>query len=357
MKLEQKSGRPAEFSFLQDLPDETEIIEPRAGELRPKQVLDARFVIDVAIYRGGMGTIYQAHDAADHNEPVAIKVPHLNYESDPKFFSRFQREEEIGRKLNHPFILKFIPTDGKSRPYIVTELLRGWTLAHALGHTRPLPEHEALKIASLVCDALHHMHWRGVVHRDLKPGNIMLCRDGTIRIMDFGISSAAHSRKITMGGLGGTMGTPDYMAPEQVKNARTDERTDVYCLGAILYEMFTGVVPFQNENTWSAMNDRVTGDPVAPRKINPNLTPQAEEIVLHAMQREPGERYQTAAAMKVELDAPQSVRVTGYANRLQGPHWRMSLQGTPVLTGTLIGIGFLSFQALLFLLLRHWLSK
>ena len=136
---------------------------------------------------------------------------------------------------------------------------------------RPLPEKDALRIASLICDALQHMHERGVVHRDLKPGNIMVCRDRTIRIMDFGIASAADARKITLHGLTDTMGTPEYMSPEQVKNERTDERSDIYCLGAVLYEMLTGVVPFQNENCWVTMNNRVTGDPIAPRELNPNF--------------------------------------------------------------------------------------
>ena len=140
------------------------------------------------------------------------------YESDPNFFSRFQREEEIGRKLDHPFLLKFIPVERKSRPYLVTEYLRGCTLAHLLDAMRPWPEKDALRIASLLCDALQHMHERGVIHRDLKPGNIMICRDRTLRLMDFGIASSTGSRKITLHGVTATMGTPEYMSPEQVKN-------------------------------------------------------------------------------------------------------------------------------------------
>jgi len=105
-----------------------------------------------------------------------------------------------------------------------------------------------LKIAGLVCEALQYLHGQGVIHRDLKPGNIMICRDRTIRIMDFGIASAADSKKITLSGLTATLGTPEYMSPEQVKNERGDERSDIYCLGAVLFEMLTGVVPFQNDN-------------------------------------------------------------------------------------------------------------
>ena len=130
------------------------------------------------------------------------------------------------------------------------------------------------------------MHENGVVHRDLKPANIMLCNDGSIRIMDFGIARAANARRLTFVGFTPTMGTPDYMAPEQVKGSRGDERTDIYSLGAILYEMATGEPPFAGDSPYVIMNARVTGDPQAPRKINPNLTPVLEEIILHAMERD-----------------------------------------------------------------------
>ena len=147
------------------------------------------------------------------------------------------------------------------------------------------------------------MHDRGVIHRDLKPGNIMICCDGTLRLMDFGIASDAAARRITLSGFTSAIGTPDYMAPEQVRNTATDERTDIYTLGAVLYEMLTGSTPFPNDNPWVTMNNRVHGDPPAPRKLNPLLSPQAEEIVLHAMQRDPADRYQSVAEMKADLDA------------------------------------------------------
>jgi serine/threonine-protein kinase len=352
--------RPLDYvTCCKDIPEPSEPLGTAVGrELRAGYVLDGRFVIGGVVDNSGMATIYQAQDALDHHQLVAVKIPKMAYEVDPGFFSRFQREEDIGRKLNHPFLLKFIPVEGKkSRPYLVTEYLRGRTLFHLLQALRPFPEKDALKIASLLCEALQYLHDRGIVHRDLKPGNVMICSDRTIRIMDFGIASDASLRRITLPGFTSMIGTPDYMTPEQVKNERTDARTDIYCLGAILYEMLTGSVPFQNENTWVAMNDRVTGDPIAPRRLNPDLSPQAEEIVLHAMQRNPADRYASAAAMKAELDAPEKVHVTGYCHRLRPPKWRLSLRGTPVIAGLLLAIGFLSLQALLFLLLRHVLAR
>jgi serine/threonine-protein kinase len=349
----------ADVSCCRDLPEHHEPVEATfAPELRPGFVLDGRFRLTEALSRSGMATIYKAEDSLNPGGAVAVKVPHLKLECDPGFFSRFQREEEIGRKLNHPHILKFLPVNGeKSRPYIVTEYLRGCTLAHLMWTRKRLPERDALRIASLICEALQHMHWRGVVHRDLKPSNIMLCCDGTIRLMDFGIASAATSPRITIGaGFSPTMGTPDYMSPEQVTSGKTDERTDIYGLGAVLFEMLTGVIPFQAENPWVAMNNRVTGDPPAPRKLNPEISREAEEIILHAMRRDPEERYQTAAAFKVELDAPEEVKVTGYCNRLEKPRWKFGMQTTPVLAGTLVGLGFISLQVISFMIIRHLLA-
>ncbi len=329
-----------------------------APELRPGYVLDGRFALDESISRSGMATIYRARDLQNGDQIVAVKIPHLRYESDPSFYSRFQREEQIGQKLDHPFILKFIAiAESKSRPYIVTEFLRGCTLARVLARTRPLPEKDALKIASLLCEALQYMHGRGVIHRDLKPSNVMICCDGTIRLMDFGIASDAAARRITMSGFSSTIGTPDYMSPEQVRTRPTDERTDVYTLGALLFEMLTGFTPFPHENPWVSMNNRLNGDPAAPRKLNPKLSPQAEEIVLHAMQRGPADRYQSAAAMKAELDAPETVKLTGYCDRLETPKWRIGFRETPVIAGTLIGLAFITFQVLMFFAITHLLKK
>ena len=289
-----------------------------AGEFYPGQIVDNRFEIAEVISRSGMAVIYRARDR-ESSQDVAIKVPHMQYESDPGFFGRFQREEEIGRRLQHPFLLKFIPVEHKSRPYIVTEYLKGYTLAHLMTTVRPMPEADALKIGSRMCDALDHMHGLNIIHRDLKPANIMLCYDGTLRIMDFGIAKAIQGRRLTFTGFTPAMGTPDYMAPEQVKGKRGDARTDVYSVGAILYEMLSGTSPFEGENPFVIMNARIIGDPVAPRKLNQLLSANAEEVILHAIARQPHDRYQTIAEMKRELDDVGAVVVTGRAERLLPP--------------------------------------
>jgi len=319
-------------------------------EIQAGQLLDDRFFVHEIISRSGMATIYRATDRTTKSM-VAIKVPHMQFESDPGAFARFQREEDIGLKLQHPYILKFIPVEKKSRPYIVTEYLRGYTLSHLLQNVRPMPLSDALKFSIHICEALEYLHGQGITHRDLKPQNIMICYDGTIRLMDFGIARDGEGRRITFTGFTPAMGTPDYMAPEQVKGKRGDSRTDIYSLGAILYEMLTGHPPFEGENALVIMNARLSGDPVAPRKLNPELTPQLEEIILHAMERDPANRYLSAAAMKQDLQEPQLVQVTGRADRLQQPkqwtnNWRNVRKYAAIAAGTLLAFAALFWLAL-----------
>jgi serine/threonine-protein kinase len=324
---------------------------PAGRDLAVGDLLDGRFEVTDVIAKSGMASLFKAKDRQTGDE-VALKVPYLQIESDPAGFDRFRREEEIGLQLNHPCILKFVPIEKKSRPYIVMEYLTGQTLSELLKSVRPLPEPDAVKIASRVCEALDYMHRSGVIHRDLKPQNIMLCNDGSIRIMDFGIARAQSSRRLTFVGFTPAMGTPDYMAPEQVKGSRGDERTDIYSLGAILYEMVTGEPPFGGDSAYVIMNARVSGDPQAPRKLNSKLTPVLEEIILHAMERDPKRRFQSAAAMKAELDDYEKVELIGRCTRLQAPQiWKSRFRNAPLI------IGLFVLQAVLFLLLLLYFRK
>ena len=236
------------------------------------------------------------------------------------------------------------------------EFLRGCTLAHVEHETRPLAEAEALKIIALVAEAVGQMHDHGFVHRDLKPENIMLCCDHTLRVMDFGLASPPLRHRHVLAKLTPIFGTPEYMAPEQVEHGPIDDRTDIYGLGAMLYELLTAAVPFRNEDPWESAYQRTTGDPIAPRVLNPALSPQAEEIVLHALQRKPGDRYPSMAAFQADLAAPTQVMVTGYSQRLRAPRWKLSLQATPVLSGLLLGLGAILFFVVLFLFLRFRLA-
>jgi serine/threonine-protein kinase len=234
----------------------------------------------------------------------------------------------------------------------VTEFLRGCTLDRLARKAGPLREDEALGIVSLIAAGLVYMHERGFIHRDIKPGNVMICTDRTLRILDFGLASRPMRHRALAARLTTPFGTPQYMAPEQVEQGLIDERTDVYCLGAVLYELLTGMTPLQGEDAWESAYRRTTGDPVAPRKLNPAISAQAEEIVLHALQRDAAGRYPGMAAFKADLDAPGKVSVTGYRDRLRPPRWKLSLHATPVLAGLVLGFSFLSLMVVGFVVLR-----
>jgi serine/threonine-protein kinase len=325
-----------------------------AAEFGPSGRLDDRFAVTEILCNGGMAAIYKANDLQNNGRLVAIKIPHRTAEADPILYSRFQTEEKIGCELDHPSILKFFSVNNKSRMYLVMEFLEGKTLFELLRERRVLPEAEALALASRICEPLQYLHDRGILHRDLKPENIMICKDGSMRLMDFGIARLAHARRMTF--IGFAPGTPHYMAPERVNGKRGDPRTDIYSLGAILYEMLTGVIPFNNEDVTTVMNMRVTGDPESPRRVNPNISPQAEEIVLQAMERDPDKRYATAAALKAALDEPGKVELTGRCDRLE-PSTPFKRGWRKARTLILWAVVPVIIQVLLFLFLWHHLKK
>jgi serine/threonine protein kinase len=323
-----------EISEKRDKVNTWENIEFPAGTL-----LDGRFLIGEPLSQGGMATIYQAEDMKNSACPVVVKVPFERFQRDPAFVARFLREEDIGLKLHHPSLLKFVLVeDKKGRLYLVTERLTGLTLAHLIHKQKPLPEADALRIASLVGEGLQYMHEHNYVHRDIKPDNIMLCTDQTIRIMDFGLAAPVAGKLDLLADKTPVFGTPQYMAPEQVKRSRSDARVDIYSLGVILYEMLTGKLPFVHQDPWVCAQSRVAGDPIAPRQINPAISPQAEEIVLRAMRRKPAERFANMAAFRAALDAPEKVPVTGLCQRLRPPRWVLSFQQAQIIYGLILTV-------------------
>ncbi len=320
------------------------------GDLSPGMLLDSRFELTDLVARSNMASIFKANDKAT-GTVVAVKVPLMSLESDIAGFERFKREEEIGAKLNHRYVLKVVKVDTeKSRPYMVMEFLDGKTLADVLAKRKPLPEGEALSIASRICEAIGYLHENGIVHRDMKPQNVMMCSDGSLRVFDFGIARVEKARRLTFVGLTPAMGTPDYISPEQVKGKRGDQRSDIYSVGAMLYEMVTGSTPFEGESPYVIMNARVTGDPAAPRSIKRDIEPATEEIILHAMERDPKLRYETAAKMKEELDNPAAVAVTNRDQRLRAPQpWK---RGKMRLWIVIVGVELL-LAGLAYLYFRH----
>ncbi len=321
-----------ELSERRDNLDGLENIELPSGTL-----LDGRFLVGEPLGLGGMAVIYAAEDMQNNACPVVVKAPFERFQRDPAYVARFLREEDIGLKLNHPSLLKFHRVEGKKgRLYLVTERLSGCTLAQLIHKHRPLPEADALRIASLVGEGLQYMHEHNFIHRDIKPDNVMLCTDQTIRIMDYGLASPVAGKLDLLADLTPVFGTPQYMAPEQVKRSRSDPRTDIYSLGVILYEMLTGKLPFIHEDPWVCAQSRVQGDPPAPRQVNPAISPQAEEITLRALRRKTAERYANMAAFRADLDAPEKVVVTGLCQRLRPPRWVLSFEQAQIVYGLMI---------------------
>ncbi len=274
------------------------------------RLLGGRYELDGVVGRGGMAEVYRARDIR-LDRIVAIKTLRADLARDQIFQARFRREAQSAASLNHPSIVAVYDTGedmatGVPVPYIVMEYVDGRTVRDLLqeGH-RLLPE-RSLEIIDGVLRALDYSHQAGIVHRDIKPGNVMVTRNGDIKVMDFGIARAMSDAQATMTQTAQVIGTAQYLSPEQARGERVDSRSDLYSTGCLLYELLTGRPPFTGDSPVAIAYQHVRENPVPPSRVDPDVPAWADAIVLKAMAKSPADRYQTAADMRTDLQRAAS---------------------------------------------------
>ncbi len=274
--------------------------------------------IEEPVARSGMATIYRAIDTRDHRK-VALKIPHPDMEADPILFDRFKRESAIGEKLHHPSVMRVYADQKRSRIYMVMEWCEGRLLRKILDEEGKLTHDRAIHIAIEVLDALEYIHGNGVVHRDLKPENIMVDANDKVKLIDFGIAGDSAARRLTYANFTSTLGTPNYISPEQVKGKRGDGRSDIFAMGVILYEMLSGKLPFSGPSPLAAMNDRLLNHPLPPSVADPSISPQLQEVIYRALERDPKNRYAKASEFARDLEHLDQV---GVEDRVELRDWQ-----------------------------------
>ncbi len=288
-------------------------------------VLADRYELTRELAGGGMGTVFIADDTL-LSRPVAVKVLHPELARDPGIRERFHHEALAAARLSHPGIVATYDTgDSDGIAYIVMELADGGTLREILDGRPMMPLDVAADIAAQVADALENAHRHGVIHRDVKPGNILVRSDGRVQVVDFGIAKATGAADLTRTGM--VIGTARYLAPEQAQGNAIDPRADVYSLGLVLYEMLTGQVPFTRDTDMATAAARLTNYARPVRELRPEASPALEAVVMHALAREPADRYQSAGAFASAIRDAASGRVEEPAKPRPAP--RPTPQPTP----------------------------
>ncbi len=262
--------------------------------------LTERYQLTAHLARGGMADVFQGHDRL-LNRRVAVKILHSQLSNDEAFVKRFRKEAQAAANLTHPNIVGIYDWGQLDNTYfIVMELVEGRSLREVLKSEGTLLPRRAVEIAADMSAALSVAHRAGLVHRDIKPGNILLAPDGTVKVTDFGIARAwDDSQELTR--TGSVMGTATYFSPEQAQGSKADERSDVYSVGIVLYEMLAGAPPFRGDNPMAVAYQHVSQEAMAPSSVNADVPASLDGIVLKAMAKDPEERYQTAEAMRQDL--------------------------------------------------------
>ncbi len=262
--------------------------------------LDGRYEIKEIIGVGGMANVYRAYDSID-DRTVAVKILRDEHMQNDELLRRFRNESKAIAVLSHPNIVKVYDVSfNEDIQYIVMEYIDGITLKEYIEQQKVLRWKEAVHFTVQILRALQHAHDKGIVHRDIKPQNIMLLADGTIKVADFGIARFARASQQTV--TDKAIGSVHYISPEQAKGDVTDEKSDIYSVGVMLYEMTTGKLPFDAESPVSVALQQIQSQPKRPRSINPDIPEGLEDIIIRAMQKDPARRYQSAAEMLRDID-------------------------------------------------------
>src|SRR5882757_1516479 len=300
------------------------------------RLLGERYELGQLIGRGGMAEVHLGKDIRLGRD-VAIKILRADLARDPSFQIRFRREAQAAAALNHPAIVAVYDTgedpDGISgpTPYIVMELVEGRTLREILRAEGRLQPQRAMEITADVCAALDFSHRGGIVHRDVKPGNVMITRTGAVKVMDFGIARAVTDSAATVTATAQVIGTAQYLSPEQARGENVDARSDVYSTGCMLYELLTGSPPFTGDSPVAVAYQHVRENANPPSSINPDVPQVLDAIVLKAMAKNPLNRYQSAAEMRADLGRAMSGR-TVLAEPVMSADERTSVMGGTGLT-------------------------
>jgi serine/threonine-protein kinase len=296
-----------------------------------------RYQIRSSLAQGGMGSIYRAVDVTTGQE-VAIKIPDPTMIGDPAQYERFQRELEVMKTLRHPAIQHGVASGLFNRtPFLVTELVDGQSMRQWVQQHAPLPPDEAVRLIRKIADAIAFCHENNVIHRDLKPENILITPEGEPVIIDFGLALTKGAHRITYSNLSGAAGTPEYMAPEQVDGQRGDQRTDLYALGIMFYELLTGKPPFTGDTPLAIMAQHTRAPLPRLDLVRPDVSPQLAAIVARCLQRNPDDRFPDLRAFIAALDHPETADLsilekgTGAATAV--PFWRTQ---QAVMVGTIM---------------------
>ena len=263
-------------------------------------VLESRYQILKELGRGGMGIVFQAHDK-QLREQVAIKILSPILSTNSEALERMKREVSAARRVTHPNVIRIhdiFETGGLN--YVSMEYFHGSNLKEVIRKNGAMSMIEGFQIAAQICDGVEAAHKQGVIHRDLKSQNIIVDAAGQLKIIDFGLASTTHAEGMTATGL--IMGTPEYMAPEQVAGKKVDERADLYSIGIILYELFTGSVPFTGESAIAIGFKQIKENPVTPSERNKSISPELDQIIHKLLEKNPADRYRSVSELKKDLE-------------------------------------------------------